>query len=109
MKKMLIWYRPLLKAIVPPLIALGLVLFYHKQQYTIFTTASGWSTWGWFFLGIYYTHIFEYLDHRFALHYGILGLKWMKNGHREHHRVFHPLNYKTRNPSDLNEISSSWY
>ena len=101
--KVLVWYGPLLKALIPPLIAFCLIIFYHCRYY------AREPAWHWFALGIFYTHIFEYLDHRFAMHYGIPGLKWMKDGHREHHRVFHRQNYKTKNPTDLWEISSSWY
>ncbi len=107
--KNLIWYKPLLKAVASPLIAFALILFYHHQNYP-FPELSSWKGWwSWFSLGIFYTHIFEYLHHRFALHYGLPGLKWMRASHREHHRVFHRLNYKTNNPADLEEISSRWY
>lgn len=99
------WYGPLLKATASPLIAFGLVLSFHYYFFSFLILAS-WKTNS---LGILYTHIFEYLHHRFALHYGLPGLKWMKASHHEHHRVFHRLNYKTRHPADLEEISSRWY
>ncbi|TSC74663.1 MAG: hypothetical protein G01um101444_224 [Parcubacteria group bacterium Gr01-1014_44] len=109
MKKILIWYGPLLKAVISPLFAFGLVLFYHLHHHSSLDIISWLAISGWFSLGVFYTHIFEYLHHRFALHYGLPGLKWMKNSHREHHRVFHHFNYKTRNPQDLHEITSRWY
>lgn len=107
--KMLIWYGPLLRAVASPIIAFGLISFYHYQHYAFLNYVSWWIIFGWFLLGVPYAHIFEYLVHRFALHYGIPGLKWMKNSHRKHHQVFHHLNYKTHNPTDLNEIASRWY
>src|SRR3989344_7850760 len=107
--KVLVWYGPLLKVVASEVAAFGLILVYHYQQYSSLDSVLWQFVWGSFFLGIFYTHIFEYLYHRFALHYGIPGLKWIKDSHTEHHRVFHRQNYKTKNPADLWEISSSWY
>lgn len=107
--KALVWYGPLLNGTASPLLSFGLILFYHHRYQVFPEFSSWWVIWGWFSLGIFYTHTFEYLYHRFALHHGLPGLKWMKESHRKHHQVFHHFNYKTRNPKDLLEITSRWY
>lgn len=109
MKTFLTWYGPLLKAVSAAMAAFSLVAIFHQKYFSFSTNASWYSIWAWFSLGVFYTHIFEYLYHRFALHTGLPGLKKMREGHRRHHQTFHPLNYKTKNPADLREVTTSWY
>lgn len=106
--KIFTWYGPLLKAISAAMAAFGLVAIFHQKHYYFSINASWYSIWTWFSLGVFYTHVFEYFYHRFALHRGLPGLKKMKKGHRQHHRIFHPLNYKTKNPADLGEVTTRW-
>ncbi len=107
--QILTWYGPLLKAVFSPLMAFGSIMLFHWRYYPFSVHFFTYANWFWFSSGVFYTHIFEYLYHRFALHTGLPGLQKMKEGHRTHHRIFHPLNYKTRNPADLREITTRWY
>lgn len=107
--KALIWYRPLLKATASPLVAFSLVIYYHRRHYGLYFDVWEWLFWVWFGQGVLYTHIFEYLYHRFVLHEGIPSLEWFKESHRMHHLVFHPQNYKTRNPDDMEEVAVRWF
>ena len=103
-----VWYKPLMKATASPLAAFGIVTLYHyqEQNWPFFS----WKTFGqWFGLGVLYTHIFEYLYHRFALHEGVPSLEWFKESHQMHHFVFHPQNYKTKNPADMEEVTMRWF
>jgi hypothetical protein len=63
----------------------------------------------WFLAGALYTHLFEYAYHRLALHRGLKGLLFIREGHMRHHRIFYGDRFRSRNPEALRHVTNYWY
>ena len=98
-------HKPLLKATFSAILPYFIMLFLH---FKFFHSTIEWSI-VWFFSGLLYTHFFEYFFHRVPMHKGIKFLQGIKISHLEHHRIFYGNHFQSRNLSDLEKITMSWY
>lgn len=63
----------------------------------------------WCFAGLIYAHLFEYFTHEVAMHRGLAGLRFIRDGHLRHHRIFYGQNFRSRRPEDLRHVTTEWY
>jgi hypothetical protein len=63
----------------------------------------------WFLAGIVYTNLFEHWVHRGPMHRGLPLLRNVRLNHIEHHRIFHGVNFRTKNPAELAHISGRFW
>ena len=110
-EKLLVLYKPLIKAIMGVFGIYALSLVVHPKLVSPGTPLfkPDWLYLGWFIAGALYTHFFEYFYHRFALHKGLPALKFLKKSHTQHHWFFNDPNFQRRDLEALQNITTKWY
>jgi hypothetical protein len=101
--------RPLLALTISSLTSFGLILWLNGNALRFHTGALTLSLFGWFLLGIAYTHFFEYGYHRFVMHARAPWAGFVKRNHLQHHKIFYGDNFRSRRREDWQYIASPWY
>ncbi len=99
-------HHPIIKTTVAALLPWP-VLAFLQTGFSIWPTSVSLVLW--FAIGVVYTHVFEYVYHRWLMHGRVRVLTLIQKSHRTHHRIFHGEHFDTRDPPALEHVTGQWF